>query len=1040
MAIPTIVAEKINNFSNQSAAYTHKDYNETQLRTDFVNPFFEALGWDVENRHSEDIRDRGVILEEPIRIKETKKRMDYVFKMGSKVLFVVETKKPSISIKDNIEAAHQIRMYMYNANAALGVLTNFREFAVYERVRPSPDANASYGLKEYFTLDDYAQKWDWIEKVFGKQNAYTEIEQYLKSVRGKKKTISVDGDILAEIERWRDILARNIALRNPKELSVDALNSIVQTTIDRILFLRICEDRGIENENALLHLTETDHIFDRLREIFKNADTRYNSGLFHFHEETDWDVMPDVLSDRIVLDDKVLKDIIKDLYEPRSCYRWDIISPAILGQVYEQFLGKVIRLTETGLAKIEYKPEVKKAGGVFYTPEYIVEYIVAHTVGPLVAGKTPKDISKIRILDPACGSGSFLLGAYQYLLDCHLEWYIKNLVPVYLEKGAYSDPAVTSLLPEPSPKRKTRGTVDADKFPIYRHRTDGVDTWKLKITEKKRILLNNIFGVDIDRQAVEVTKLSLMLKVLEDENSQNIDAQLKLFAEPALPRLEQNIKCGNSLVGWDIVTPDMAPDDVKRINPFDWSKEFASVMATGGFDAVIGNPPYVRQEIIGLPFKDYVKRRYEVFTGTADLYVFFFEKGHKLIREEGYFGMICSNKFMKAKYGANLREFIATNTKIVQIVDFGELPVFQNASTFPAIFITKKSNIIEQHFEYAPIKRLNFISLDNEVKNCKTILTHQALAGKNWTLTNENEIIIIQKMKKIGKRLIEYVDGEIFRGIITGLNEAFVIDNKTRDKLVNENSGNSTLIKPFIIGDNVRRYRTLMKEKNVILMPKGWTNTQSAYSKKNKWNWLKEKYPTISQHLEPFFDAAEKRLDKGNYWWELRACEYYSSFEKLKIIYPIISKEPRFTFDDSKFYANDKTFIIPRNDPYLLGLLNSKLIWLFLKRTCSCLGDPDKGGRLELRDIYLKEVPIRTINPNDPTDIARHDRMVVMVTRMLDLNKKLQGALTDQERKLIQRDIDTTDTAIDRLVYELYGLTEAEIKIVEGTSNDHVLL
>lgn len=505
MVLPKKIAELINIFKESSAVFTHPDYNETRLRTDFINPFFKELGWAVDFDQSEIDRDREVILEDSVQIHATKKRMDYTFRMGSGILFVVETKKPWVKIENNAEAAHQIRTYVYNANASLGILTDFQEFYVYKRVKPSPDASVDYGLVEHFTYDQYPEKWDWIEKTFGRQNAFSEIEKYIASTLGKKKLISVDDDILSEIERWREILARNIALRNrDQKLNVDELNAVVQRTIDRILFFRICEDRGIEPDKTLYHLIESDHIFDKLRELFRDADTKYNSGLFHFREEADWAEAPDILSEQVVLDDKILKEIIRDLYEPRSCYRWDIISPAILGQVYERFLGKVIRLTDGGLAKIEFKPEVKKAGGVFYTPQYIVEYIVKHTVGELVKDKTPREVAKLRILDPACGSGSFLIGAYQYLLDWHLAWYKENLVPVYLEKGcSHADPTVRALLPEPLPKKKTRGAPDEDKFPLY-HTHAGTsdagakDTWKLKTTEKKRILLNNI-GVTHNR-------------------------------------------------------------------------------------------------------------------------------------------------------------------------------------------------------------------------------------------------------------------------------------------------------------------------------------------------------------------------------------------------------------------------------------------------------------------------------------------------------------------------------------------------------------
>ena len=215
----------------------------------------------------------------------------------------------------------------------------------------------------------------------------------------------------------------------------------------------------------------------------------------------------------------VLKDIFKDLYYPDSPYEFSVLPADILGHIYEQFLGKVIRLTPAHRAVVEEKPEVRKAGGVYYTPTYIVDYIVKHTVGKLIEGKTPNQVSKLRVLDPACGSGSFLLGAYQRLLDWHLAWYSEN---------------------EPEKHRKGRKTK------IFQG--PGGD-WRLTTAEKKRILLNNIYGVDIDLQAVEVTKLSLLLKVLEGENEETLGKNLRLFHERALPDLGQNIKCGNSLIG-----------------------------------------------------------------------------------------------------------------------------------------------------------------------------------------------------------------------------------------------------------------------------------------------------------------------------------------------------------------------------------------------------------------------------------------------------------------------------------------------------------
>ena len=638
MTAPEVIQKLVDKYTFHRDAYLRgqEKYNEIQLRQDFIDPFFLALEWDVNNNkgHSETYRE--VLLGEPFRVWGKTQYFDYTFRIGNQRKFIVEAKKPSVPIKDATEAALQVRQYAWNTKLPLSILTNFEEFAVYDCTKkPANNDTASVARIEYFTYKDYLTKWDWIVSIFAQESILKgSFDKYAESQKGKKGTATVDDDILTELETWRDVLAKNIALRNPS-LSVDELNTIVQQTIDRIIFLRNCEDRGIEEYQTLHKLLEGDKTYARLCELFRHADTKYNSGLFHFQQEPDSDELPDNLSLSIVIDDKTLKGIIKRLYYDGGCqYNFAAIPPAILGHVYEQFLGKVIRLTESHQAKVEYKPEVKKAGGVFYTPQYIVEYIVRHTVGELTKDKTPRDVAKLRILDPACGSGSFLIGAYQFLLDWHRDWYIAHLVPVFKEKNSVTDPAVLALLPEPAPHGKKKLTQV--ELPIYKAGSNGDATrmrsdWKLTTTEKKRILLNNIYGVDIDQQAVEVTKLSLLLKVLEEENEENIDKQLKLFAERALPSLHDNIKCGNSLIGWDIMNTEMSAEEVKRINPFDWDTEFADIVKAGGFDAVIGNPPYgafYAEKEYG-----YFSNKYHVFQGVKDVYALFIEKSLQIINQ-----------------------------------------------------------------------------------------------------------------------------------------------------------------------------------------------------------------------------------------------------------------------------------------------------------------------------------------------------------------------------------------------------------------------
>jgi len=1013
MAALEIIKDLITRFDENRASYTSSTYNETQLRREFVDPFFEALGWDVPNKQGYAEAYKEVIHEDAVKIGTATKAPDYSFRVGGTRKFFVEAKKPFVNIRDDTGPAFQLRRYAWSAKLPLSILTDFEGFAVYNcRTKPVKTDKASVERILFIEYNEYEKRWNEIASIFSKEAVLKgSFDRFAETNKAKKGTSSVDDAFLAEIENWRDLLARNIAIRN-ETLSSRELNFTVQRTIDRLIFLRICEDRGIEDYGKLQAFLNGENIYKRLCAVFREADERYNSGLFHFREEKGREEIPDTITLKIDIDDKVLKKIIQVLYYPDSPYEFSVLPADILGQVYEQFLGKIIRLTAGHQAKVEDKPEVKKAGGVFYTPTYIVDYIVKNTVGKLLEGKTPKQASIFRILDPACGSGSFLIGAYQYLLDWHRDWYANN-----------------------EPEKWLIGKSPT----IYKARAG---EYRLTTPERKKILLNNIYGVDIDTQAVEVTKLSLLLKVLEGENEQTIAQQLKLFHERALPDLGKNIKCGNSLIGPDfyegvqeaLAIYEDEDDERNTINPFDWEGKggFPEIMKSGGFDVVIGNPPYVRQESLGDKFKNYAAIHYHVFAGTADLYVYFFERSRQLLKTDGLFGMICSNKFMRANYGNALRDFLTRNTQLIQIIDFGELPVFKKAATFPAVFVTGNRVVKKQKFIYAAIKRLDFKTLEEEVKTIGLNLDNRAISGGNWTLASKIEITIIDKIKKAGVPLGEYTDAHIYYGIKTGYNDAFVIDNKTRVRLIKENPRSREVIKPFVVGDDVRKYRINFRDQHLILIRKGWTNTKLKSGQK-PFECLMDHYPAIAKYLLPFEAKAKQRYDQGDYWWELRACEYYDLFEQPKIMYPDIARESRLTFDINGLLCANTVYFIPVNDPYLLGVLNSKLIFAYFKRNAAVLGDADKGGRIRWFSQDVLKIPIKVIQ-TFPNEKSLHDKIVFLVTSMLDLNKKFPLTKTAQEKTVIQRQIDSTDQRIDELVYELYGLTQEEIKIIEGNS------
>ena len=991
MTAPDSVVQLVEKFDRDSDTYKRRDYNETQLRVEFVNPFFEALGWDVRDRNQVSHETRVLVEGKP-------KHPDYGFRIGKTTHFYLETKKPALNLKDDPSPAYQLRRYGWSGNLPVSVLSDFEEFIIYDcRIQPHKNDPASKGRLRYYHYPDYIEKWDEFESLFSRQAVRDGALRVWIEDEKTRSALPVDEAFLREMESWRDMLAKDMALHN-RSLNQRELNLLVQRTIDRIVFFRIAEDRNIEPYGRLQRATSLGkQVYSELRILFKEADGKYNSGLFHFEPGDRSRGDADQKSLNITLSDEPLRRIIGNLYYPNSPYEFSVLPADILGQVYERFLGKVIELSAGGQARVEDKPEVRKAGGVYYTPTYIVDYIVENTVGALLEGKTPAQVAKLRVLDPACGSGSFLTGAYQYLLDWHLDYYRRH-------PGQFRNR-----------RRKTaQGFI-------------------LTTAEKRRILLNNIYGVDLDQNAVEVSKLALLLKMLENE-SEATGRQTLMFSAGGriLPDLSCNIKWGNSLIGTDFYSgKQMAmfdDEEMYRVKAFDWeSREqgFGEIMARGGFDAVIGNPPYVRQEILGKPFKDYAKQRYETYAGTADLYTYFIEKGVKLLNENGLFGIIVANKWMRAKYGKPLRIWLKQRD-IREIIDFGDLRVFQDASTYPCILLICKGSATNV-FNSVRVENLNFLNLRTYVNQFAYEVMQDALNDNGWSLSDKETQKLTLKVMDCGMSLTKYVNDKIHRGILTGLNEAFVIDLETKERLIREHNSSARIIKPFLKGRDIKRYIAPTVKHFVIIIPSGWTNNNMSENH-NAWNVVKETYPAIAKHLEPYKDKAEKRWDKGDYWWELRPCDYYAEFEKPKLMLPDISLRGNFILDETgKKYCANTAYIIGSADKYLLGILNSKLITFFYENISASY----RGGYLRFIYQYLEVIPIRTIDFDNPADKTMHDSMVSLVETMLDLHKQLPG-LSGIGREVIEAQIERTDAEIDALVYRLYGLTEDEVRIVEG--------
>jgi len=950
MTAPKEIIRLVENFDRHRDEYHAKSYNEEQARADFINPFFAAMKWDVDNKeHPKSERYRDVVLNKSQKEDSGDRGFpDYTFRMGGTPVFYVEAKPPSVDIKNDQKAAYQLRRYAWSAKFSLSILTNFEDFAVYDgSVRPHKDDNAIRARIALWSYTQYPQKWEEIANIFSQEAIEGGLfDKFAGSKARKRGTSEVDTEFLADISKWRDDLAHNIANRNRnRKLSRDDVNAAVQRTIDRIIFLRMCEDRGIETYGQLRNLLNEQYIYSGLRGLYERADKRYNSGLFHFEHEKGRGE-PDTLTPSLNIDNEILKKIIASLYYPDCPYEFSVLPAEILGNVYEQFLGKVIRLYPSGLVKVEDKPEVTKAGGVYYTPKYIVDYIVNNTVERLCKGKTPKQIDRLRILDPACGSGSFLLGAYTYLLDYHRDWYAKRW-PKQFKKEMYRDK---------------------------------LGQLHLATAEKKRILLNNIYGVDIDPQAVEVTKLSLLLKILEGENASTLEQQRLPLDERALPDLDNNMKCGNSLIGTDFykdggqrsLFKDM---EVKRdINAFDWEREFSDVCKekNGGFDAIIGNPPY------GALFTDLEKKylfdTYHAIKGQPESYEYFLYRAISLSTKRGFVSFILPTNFIESQRAEQLRRTILNGGYIHSISNFRYNVWNVNAAeTLVIVF-------------------------QNGVQGHKTRVTHPTSPTEftedadavefdqdDWLHTEANRFLI-----RANSALIRKIEAKTIRlDKICDLTQGIIV-YKTREEGI----------------------------RNAYISDK---------AKGSAWKKLLDTNSTVQRYS---LSWGKQYLKYGEWLWCPRDPKY---FEQPKIVLvrlrnKALARKLIGTYDEKKFYNRDNFNDIILKDTryslkYILGLFNSCLLNYWYKTYFD---------NVNINPAQVKLIPIKPIDFSNKADKGRHDKMVNLVDGMLALYKQIAKAKDVQTRKVIQRQIDSTDKDIDELVYELYGLTEKEIAVVEG--------
>ncbi len=1036
----------VETFARNESALHHAP--EAQIENDFLRPLFRYLNWNVDN-----VGLARAQWEFVLQRTERGKRPDYELWLDGRRVLIMDAKKVKYEMHDP-RWQNQVYAYAYSTQndapsrkTDFAILTDFQEFIVLDctLLAGAPEAINNFRVLDW-RYPDYVARFDELWELFERNNVLRASEtrdaglwtRYLVPKKVKANRVPPDKAFLAALDDvksgWRVRLARDMKKHNPA-LGGDVLTAATQLWIDRLIFIKVLSDREIEDDYLaqMAERVERDGLaennfgwFAATRGIFQKLNQIYNGTIFAPRPELE----------AVNVSNKIVREIIGELLPENSPYNFASLPVEILGTIYERFLGRVVHATEKQV-RIEDKPEVRKAGGVFYTPQYIVNYIVANTVGKLLAEcKTPDDVAQLKILDPACGSGSFLIGAYEALIRWHEEYYQTNDE----RRRTKEKSRPSSVIRQPSAP---------DAFYLD-------DDGRVRLTAKlkRQILVNNLFGVDIDPQAVEVTRLSLSLKALEDTRRAELYQEVDLFHQRVLPDLTANIKCGNSLIGADFIFTDA--DELKRVKPFDWRVEFPQVFAsqtsdvsgnigslTRGFDAVIGNPPYIRiqalKEWAPLEVEIYKEKYIAARAGNYDIYVVFVEKGLSLLNERGRLGFILPHKFFNSKYGEPLRRLLANGKQLAHVVHFGDQQIFDGATTYTTLlFLDQRGN---ETFDFVRVTNLD--SWRAGEPQTRGEIAAANVSAAEWNFSVGENAALFERLAKMPTKLANAVE-QISQGIRTSANEVYVLDvvssegeyltaySKQLEKNVRLNKDSVSL---FLQGREIKPYRILHSGK-VVIIP--YVNEKGNYSLISQAEFMQLFPETFSYLLEnrKFLEERENGRMRGARWYGFIYPKNIELMKSRKILVPDIADRASFALDDSGSYAFTSGYGITfrqdfRESPkYVLGLLNSRLLDFYLKKVSTTL----RGGFFRYFTQFVEQLPIRAIDFTNAADVTRHDKMVALVERMLLLHQQRASAQTETDQQIFQRQIDATDKLIDALVYELYELTDEEIRIIESAT------
>ena len=956
--------ELINRFKVNYEFYNNSKYNESECRLEFIDEFLKDFGWDVQNSNGKSPNLKEVVVES---YEQELGKPDYTMTFNGISTFFVEAKKPAVNILDNSDCSFQTRRYGWSAKHRISILTNFKELLIYDcSDMPKSNDPTSKNLIAKYNYLEYFDKYDEIYELISKEIVYNgKFEEKFKSFSAIGQTI--DEMFLKQINDWRVQLGQE--LFNIKGGNIEDINIEIQEFINEIVFLRICEDRNLPLYKTLQKSISIDSMLQKeLEKIIEIADKRYNSGIFKERN---------IINE---LDKNILKNIITDLYYPNSPYDFTVISSNILGEIYEVFISETLIVKNNEVILQAKKENLNRA--IVTTPYDVVKFMVSKSLEKFTNKKSPEEIKKLRIADIACGSGIFLTEVLDYLINYCQDWYEKNKKYDNLEE-TYTN------------------------------------TYKLTYKEKKEILTNCLYGVDIDYQAVEVAKFSLLLKVLENETEETV-----INEKPVLPSLDSNIVNGNSLIDLEMIE-DATTDELINIRPF----SFNDINGGNKFDLIIGNPPYVKTEdMIKLQDKKEVqayKSKYYVAYKQFDKYFLFIQRAVDLVKDDGTVCYIVPNKFINNVAGEKIRELISENKYLKMFIDFNYQQVFKDKTIYSSIILLNKSK--EENFEYSYINSYEEWIINNK-SNIYTEISCNEIDKHPWILSMD-----LEKMKELKKlfnnsiRLSEIA--RPFNGVQTSLNRIYVIKGKEilgeneNYIIINKNGKKYNIEKEVLkmyfqpinkVEKNVNSFDPLVTDKYIIF----------PYDKNGELIDINlSQYSGIKEYLLDNYDLIVPKQISGkstgrdvpnaneNNWYQFGRVQAINEFNnEEKLIVGVMSKEPMFMYDNENLviqsggtagYCGIK---MKENNKYDLFFLQAYLSHPIISDVMEKMGSDFEGGFYSRGTQVLEKLPIINVDFENEKEKALYDKIVEKTKKIYELNIVLKSSL------LRDRTLNTVDS------------------------------